>query len=146
MLAVDQASKFAVAHLLALPQRGVIDLLPFFALRWEENQGVSMSFLRATDETGRWLLVGLTGLICAGVAMWLWREQRRGQAIALGLILGGALGNIIDRIRHGFVVDFADLHFGGWRPFQIFNFADVAISVGVVLLLLMSLRSNKSKA
>ena len=102
-----------------------------------------MSLLKASDEVGRWLLVGLTATICAGVGVWLWREKRRGRAIALGLILGGALGNIIDRINHGFVVDFADLHFGEWWPFLIFNFADAAISVGVILLLGMSVLSSK---
>ncbi|HEX8309687.1 MAG TPA: signal peptidase II [Chthoniobacteraceae bacterium] len=143
MLGLDQFSKFIVTHWLALPQREAIDLLPFFALRWEENTGVSMSLLRASDEVGRWLLVGLTATICAGLGFWLWREKRLGRAVALGLILGGALGNIIDRINHGFVVDFADLHFGEWRPFLIFNFADAAISIGVILLLGISFLSSK---
>jgi signal peptidase II len=145
MLGLDQLSKFMVVHMLALPQHRVIELLPFFALRWEENPGVSMNFLRASDDTGRWLLIGFTGMICAGVGVWFWREKRRDLAIALGLVLGGALGNIIDRINHGFVVDFADLHFGESRPFLIFNVADTAISIGVILLLGMSLLSKKPK-
>jgi signal peptidase II len=145
VLCLDQLSKFVVAYRLALPQRGMIELLPFFDLRWEENVGISLNLLPAGDSAGRWLLVLLTGTICSGVALWLWREQRRGRAIALALILGGALGNIVDRIGKGFVVDFADLHFGGWRPFLIFNLADVAISIGVLLLLGLSLRATEQK-
>jgi signal peptidase II len=145
LLCVDQLSKFIVTYPLALPQRGTIDLLPFFGLRWEENRGVSMSFLSAGDELGRWLLVAFTGTICMGAGMWLWRERRRDHAIALAFILGGALGNIIDRIHRGFVVDFADLQIGAWRPFGIFNFADVSISIGVLLLLGIGLLAPKSK-
>ena len=104
-----------------------------------------MSFLWANDETGRWLLVGLTGLICLGVAVWLCREKRRHHVVALAFILGGALGNILDRIRHGFVVDFADLHIGQWRPFNIFNLADVAITIGVLLLFALGLPTRGQK-
>ena len=145
VLGIDQLSKFIVTYILALPQRGTIDLLPFFDLRWEENTGVSLNYLRASDAMERWLLVGLTSAICTGVAVWLWREKRRSHAIALALILGGALGNILDRIDRGFVVDFADLHIGEWRPFLIFNVADVAISIGVLLLLGMSLLPSGKK-
>jgi signal peptidase II len=139
----DQLSKYIVSSPLALQQRGAIELLPFFGLRWEENRGVSMNFLKAGDETSRWLLVAFTAMICIGVAVWLWREKRRVHSIALALVLGGALGNILDRVHYGFVVDFADLHFGEWRPFLIFNGADVAITVGVLLLLGMSLLSRE---
>ena len=143
VLGLDQLAKFIVTYKLALPRRGTIDLVSFFGFRWEENTGVSMNFLRAGDEVGRWLLVGFTSLICAGIALWLGGESRRDTAVALAMILGGALGNIIDRVRHGFVVDFADLHFGGWRPFLIFNLADAAISIGVVLLLATSIFARK---
>ena len=73
------------------------------------------------------------------VAVWLWREKRRDDSFALGLILGGALGNILDRSRFGYVVDFADLHFGEWRPFLVFNVGDAAITIGVLLLLVRAL-------
>lgn len=136
---IDQLSKHLVSRLLASSDHGPIELLPFFALRWEENRGISMSLLNAGDGTGRWLLVGITGLICAGVGLWLFREKRRDHAVALAVILGGALGNIADRITRGYVVDFLDLHIGEWRPFLIFNLADVAISLGVVFLLATSL-------
>jgi len=81
-------------------------------------------------------LVALTAAIAAGIAWWITREHNKGDQVALGLVLGGAIGNILDRIRFGYVVDFADLHFGDFRPFLVFNVADAAISIGVVILLL----------
>jgi len=131
----DQISKYIVTMPLALRERGTIELLPIFNLTWVENYGVSMGFLRADSDTMRWVLVAMTAAISIGVAVWLWREKRRGDVIALGLVLGGALGNIVDRIRFGHVVDFADLHFGEFRPFLVFNVADAAITIGVLILL-----------
>ena len=139
VFAADQIVKWVVIELLHLESRGVIDLLPFFDLRWVENRGVSMGFLTADTPTGRWLLVALTAAIAIGVLVWLWREKSKGDAVALALVLGGALGNIVDRIRYGYVADFADLHFGEWRPFLIFNVADAAITIGVLLLLFRAL-------
>src|SRR3546814_4732965 len=69
----------------------------------------------------------------------MWREKARGDVLALGLVLGGALGNILDRVRFGYVVDFADFHIGEWRPFLIFNLADAAITIGVLILLARAL-------
>lgn len=142
----DQASKWVVIQLLGLPKRGVIDLLPIFDLTWVENRGVSMGFLTAETETARWLLVALTAAIATGVAVWLWRERNKWDAVALSLVLGGALGNIVDRVRYGYVADFADLHFGDWRPFLIFNVADAAITIGVLLLLVRALLTREPKA
>ena len=135
ILVVDQIAKFIVAGPLALSSRLQIEITPFFNLTWAENRGVSMGFLTAETDTARWLLVALTGLIAAVVLLWMWKERARGDIIALGMILGGALGNIIDRARLGYVVDYADLHFGAFRPFMIFNIADAAITLGVLLLL-----------
>jgi signal peptidase II len=88
---------------------------------------------------GRWLLTLATGAIAVGVAIWLWREKRTPDAIALGLVMGGAVGNIVDRVRLGFVQDFLNLHFGAWSPFYVFNIADAGISIGVALLVLRAL-------
>ncbi len=132
----DQLVKWAMTVPLALPERGVIPLMPIFDLRWVQNFGVSMGFLTAEGALGQWLLVGLTAAITLGVAGWAWVERRRWDVLALGLVLGGALGNILDRVRLGYVVDYADLHFGDWRPFYIFNLADAAISIGVAILVL----------
>lgn len=131
----DQAVKFIMIGPLALQSRGGIHILPFFDLTWAENFGVSMGFLEAKSETQRWLLVGLTAAIALIVAVWMWREKLRGDVFALSLVLGGALGNIVDRVRYGYVVDYADLHFGTFRPFYIFNLADACITIGVLILL-----------
>jgi signal peptidase II len=133
---VDQLTKWVVSVPLALQARGQIELLPIFDLTWVENNGISLGLLNATTPTGRWMLVAMTGAIAIGVAWWIMREEKRGDQLALSLVLGGALGNIVDRVRHGYVVDFADLHFGAFRPFLVFNVADAAISIGVVILLL----------
>jgi len=133
---VDQLTKWVVSVPLALQARGQIELLPIFNLTWVENNGISLGLLNATTPTGRWMLVAMTAAIAIGVAWWITREEKRGDQLALSLVLGGALGNIVDRVRHGYVVDFADLHFGAFRPFLVFNVADAAISIGVVILLL----------
>jgi len=133
---LDQLTKWIVSVPLALQARGQIEILPIFNLTWVENNGISLGLLNATTPTGRWMLVAMTAAIAIGVAWWIVREEKRGDQLALALVLGGALGNIVDRVRHGYVVDFADLHFGAFRPFLVFNVADAAISIGVVILLL----------
>ena len=135
IFALDQLVKWIVSGPLHLQDVGQIYLLPFFNLTWTENNGISLGLLNAETATGRWMLVALTTAIAIAVAVWIGREKQRWDQAALGLILGGALGNILDRARHGFVVDFADLHFGAFRPFLVFNVGDAAISIGVVILL-----------
>src|SRR5215207_1963117 len=136
VFAADQLAKWIVAGPLDLQNVRQIVLAPIFNLTWTENNGISLGLLNAETETGRWMLVAVTGAIATAVAVWLTREKQRGDQIALGMVLGGALGNILDRIRFGYVVDFADLHFGDFRPFLVFNVGDAAISIGVVILLL----------
>ena len=131
----DQAVKFIMIGPLALQSRRQIHIVSFFDQTWAENRGVSMGFLEANSEAQRWLLVALTALIAGIVAVWMWREKLRGDVLALSMVLGGALGNIVDRVRYGYVVDYADLHFGSFRPFWIFNLADACITIGVLILL-----------
>ncbi|MGI8706018.1 MAG: signal peptidase II [Sphingomicrobium sp.] len=132
----DQLTKAIVAGPLNLQAERQIYLLPFFDLTWTQNYGISLGLFNAETDFGRWVLVAVTSAIAVGVAFWIGREKARWDKAALGMILGGALGNILDRIRHGYVVDFADLHIGTFRPFLVFNVADAAISIGVVILLL----------
>jgi signal peptidase II len=135
VFALDQLTKWVVAGPLHLREVMQITILPIFNLTWTENNGISLGLFNATTELGRWMLVAVTSAIAIGVAVWIGREKHRWDQAALGLILGGALGNILDRVRHGYVVDFADLHFGAFRPFLVFNVGDAAISIGVVILL-----------
>ena len=146
IFAVDQLIKWAMIVPLQLQARGVIDIVPIFALRWTENHGVSLGMLTASSDTARWLLVLMTALIATGVVVWILRERARWDIVALSMVLGGALGNIVDRARFGYVVDFLDLHFGEFRPFLIFNVADAAIVLGVVLLLARSLLLREKPA
>ena len=135
---------FAVALLVfALDQ---LVLLPIFNLTYTQNEGISLGLLNATNPVGRWMLVAVTSAIAIGVAVWIGRERHRIDQAALGMVLGGALGNILDRTLHGYVVDFADLHFGEWRPFLIFNVGDAAISIAVVILLLRAFLTPKEQA
>jgi len=136
IFALDQLSKWIVAGPLDLQSVRQIVLLPIFNLTWTEHNGISLGLFNAETEIGRWILVAVTGAIAIAVAIWIGREKSRGDQIALGMVLGGALGNILDRTRFGYVVDFADLHFGDFRPFLVFNVGDAAISIGVVILLL----------
>ena len=144
VLLADQLSKWAVSVPLDLYARGQVVLAPIFNVPWTENRGISLGIGQAETDMHRWLLVLGTGAIAAGVAYWITREKSAGDRLALGLVLGGALGNIIDRVRLGYVVDFLDLHFGGWRPFYVFNVADAAISIGVVILLLRAFFARKA--
>ena len=144
MFALDQLAKWFVTGPLGVAHIGdQLFVLPIFNFTYTENNGISLGLLNATTEIGRWMLVALTTAIAFGVAFWMGREKNRIDQVALGMVLGGALGNILDRTRHGFVVDFADLHFGEWRPFLIFNVGDAAISIAVVILLLRAFLSRK---
>ena len=136
---VDQAVKLYVVGPLALRQVGQIELLPFFDLTYAENRGVSLGMFQASNMETRWLLVLLTAGIAVVVLVWMMRERKLGDIAGLALILGGALGNIRDRFDLGYVIDYADLHIGSFRPFLIFNIADAAITIGVVIILARSL-------
>ncbi|ABD27693.1 signal peptidase II, Aspartic peptidase, MEROPS family A08 [Novosphingobium aromaticivorans DSM 12444] len=142
---VDRAVKALMVGPLMLRERGVIDLVPMFDLRYAENFGVSFGMFTATSPEMRWGLIGVTAVIAAGVLVWMLRETARGDILGLGLVLGGALGNIYDRLVYGYVIDYADLHIGEWRPFQIFNLADVAITFGVLILLARSFKSREKR-
>jgi signal peptidase II len=145
VFALDQLAKWFVSGPLSLEAVGQITLLPIFNFTWTENNGISLGLFNAQTEVGRWMLVAITSAIAVGVAVWIGREKNRWDQAALGMILGGALGNILDRTRHGYVVDFADLHFGAFRPFLVFNVGDAAISIGVAILLVRAfLARNES--
>ena len=141
----DQALKWLVMGPLALRDRFLqqIEIVPFFRLTWAENRGISLGLFTAEGETGRWILVAVTALIACGVVFWILKETAKADILALGAVLGGAIGNIVDRVRLGYVADYADLHFGEYRPFMIFNLADAAISIGVLIVLARSLLSRE---
>ena len=139
VFAIDRAVKWVLTGPLALAERGPFPVLPIYAFRYTENYGVSLGMFTATSAVMRYGLIAVTGAIAIGVLVWLLREKAWGEIGGLALILGGAMGNIWDRAFSGFVIDYADLHFGEWRPFLIFNLADAAITFGVLILLARSL-------
>jgi signal peptidase II len=137
---IDQYVKWFVTGPLAITHpKDRIELLPFFALTYTENRGVSLGMFEANSLEMRWALVTLTAGISLFVLVWMMREKKLGEIGGLALILGGALGNIRDRYDLGYVIDYADFHIGTFRPFLIFNIADAAITLGVVIILARSL-------
>lgn len=136
VLVLDQASKYWVLEILRLPEKphGQIALAPVFSLSYVENPGVSFGLFKAGSGLQAWLLAGLSLAITALFGYWLSRGTRFWQNLGLSLAIGGALGNMIDRLRFHHVVDFLDFS-GLWFPW-VFNIADAGISVGAGLLLL----------
>ncbi|WP_071201913.1 signal peptidase II [Agrobacterium vitis] len=113
-----------------------IEFLPLVPLRLTFNTGVSFSLLSSDSDVGRYILIAVTGVIAAVIAVWLYRS-RGWQRVGLSLILSGALGNLLDRTARGSVTDFLSLRIGEWEPF-VFNLADVWITVGAAILLIAS--------
>ena len=146
VFAIDRAVKWVLTGPLALAERGPFPVLPIYAFRYTENYGVSLGMFTATSAVMRYGLIAVTGAIAIGVLVWLLREKAWGEIGGLALILGGAMGNIWDRAVSGFVIDYADLHFGQWRPFLIFNLADAAITCGVLILLARSLHVREKRS
>ena len=144
VLAADQASKFWVLEGLQLQQLGRVDLLPVLSLTMVWNQGVTFGLFKADGRLGSLLLVAVAVAIVAALAVWLRRAESRLVAVSLGAIAGGAVGNVLDRLRFGAVVDFIHLHAGGWS-WYVFNVADAAIVCGVAALVLDGLRPRASR-
>jgi len=142
--AADQWVKAWVTHDLGLNQIGDnLPIVSIFDFTFTKNFGISLGMFQASSPEMRWGLVALTGLIALVVTVWMAREKLLGDLFGLGLILGGAIGNIRDRFDLGYVIDYADLHFGDFRPFMIFNVADAAITIGVVIILVRSFLLGK---
>jgi signal peptidase II len=143
-LAADQGSKWFVLRGLGLGAGEVITITPFFDLVLAMNRGISYGLLPQDSELGRWILV-MVNLAAAGLFVFWLRRARSGLlAAALGLLVGGALGNAIDRAAYGAVVDFISLHALGWH-WYIFNVADAAIVAGVIGLLYDALYGSATK-
>ena len=138
ILAADQASKYWVLYLLDLPGLRQVVLLPFFNLTMVWNRGVTFGLLASDGAWGQILLSGVAILAVIAFGVWLWRTRSWWIALPVGAIAGGAVGNVIDRLRFGAVVDFLHFHAWGWS-WYVFNIADAAIVCGVIALLLENL-------
>ena len=142
VVALDQATKFLVTRFLELYER--VEVLPVLDFTLLHNTGAAFSLLAGASGWQRWFFIGLAGVVSAVLVGWIWRTPRGEKLLplALALILGGAVGNVIDRIWHGYVVDFIHAHWGG-AYFPAFNIADSAITIGAALLIVDAFREKR---
>jgi signal peptidase II len=139
---IDLATKLWVLDGLALEATGPIRILPWldFVLVW--NRGVSYGLFQQDSDLGRWLLVGVTIVATIALATWMARTTSRLSAVALGFVVGGAVGNGVDRVVYGAVVDFVHFHVADFS-WYVFNVADAAIVVGAALIVLDALGGGR---
>lgn len=140
-LVLDQLTKSAILHWVMQPPR-LIELTPFFNLVLGWNRGVSFGMFNTHSEHGPLILSAIAAAIVIGLTVWLWKSESRWTALALGLIIGGAIGNVVDRLQYGAVVDFLDFHAFGYH-WPAFNVADTAIVCGAAALIGESLFAPK---
>ncbi|MCL5801152.1 MAG: signal peptidase II [Gammaproteobacteria bacterium] len=142
VIVLDQLSKYVVSNFLRLYE--TVAVLPFFSITLLHNPGAAFSFLAGAGGWQRWLFTLIALVVSIAIIVWLKRlpAADKWQAAALSLILGGALGNVMDRLRLGYVVDFLDFYYQQWH-WPPFNAADSAITVGVAMLLMTTLRGDK---
>jgi signal peptidase II len=144
VLAADQASKYWVLHGLDLPAVGQIVLLPVLNLTFVRNSGVTFGLLNGYGTWSYLVLAAVALAVVVALGVWLRRAESLLVAVSLGAIAGGAVGNVIDRLRFGSVVDFIDAHLGDWH-WYVFNVADAAIVCGVAALVLENLLPRPHK-
>lgn len=144
-LGLDQASKFKVASAMQLYES--IPVMPYFNLTYMRNTGAAFSFLSEAGGWQRWFFAALALIISVVMTIWLARLKQHETllAIALSLVLGGAIGNLIDRLAYGYVIDFLDVYYQD-RHWPAFNIADSAIVLGVGLMLAESFGIGRGKA
>ena len=138
VLAADQISKWLILGLFSDATQPYFEITPFFNIVLAWNRGISFGMFGDAGEHGDTVLIVMTLAIATGLAVWLMRAETRLSALALGAIIGGAIGNVIDRFRFGAVTDFLDLHVLGYH-WPAFNVADSAIVIGAVMLMWESL-------
>jgi len=139
VIIADQLTKWAIVEWVALYEK--VPLNSFINLTHQRNTGAAFSFLADAGGWQRWFFVVLSAGVSAVIIVWLWRIRDQGQALlaaGLALVLGGAVGNLIDRFMQGYVTDFIQVWFGNWA-FPSFNIADAGISVGAALLIIDAL-------
>ncbi len=143
----DQATKWWIIEVVMQPPRIILELTPFFNLVMGWNRGISFGLFDGDSAVNVWILPLVALAIVAALVVWLRRVQGAWLASAIGLVIGGALGNVVDRLRFGAVADFLDFHIAGYH-WPAFNVADSGITVGVAMLVLDSLfmRAEKPKS
>ncbi len=143
-MVVDQAIKWWMLEVFKIESKGTVTVTPFFDLVMVWNRGISYGMFQQDSTTGRYLLIGIVVVALTVMVFWLARSTTSLGAAALGLILGGGVGNLIDRLVHGAVADFFSFHAFGFY-WYVFNIADAAIVAGVVGLLYDSIFGSHKK-
>ncbi|MDA7569054.1 signal peptidase II [Emcibacteraceae bacterium] len=138
---LDRVSKWWFIDVYELPLKGTVEILPIFDVVMVWNRGVSFGFLSVNDDLGRWTLVAMNLVIVAVLLYWLKSAKNIMLSSAIGLVIGGAFGNIYDRIKFGAVADFFQFHWQEWY-FAVFNVADSFIFIGAMLLIFNSTFGN----
>jgi len=133
-LILDQASKLYTLFVFDLPMKEPVEFAPFINLIVVWNRGISYGLFQQDGGLGRWILIVVSILASIGLSVWIRRTRAKLLAVSLGLIVGGAIGNVIDRLAYGAVFDFIQFHVGDWS-WYVFNVADAAIVAGVIGLL-----------
>ena len=146
-LLADQASKLSIIHLLDLPTRRVVEVLPpLLTFRWGENTGINFGLFGGGGEASRWIMILLALAISAFVFRWIREGRTAVMQISGGLLIGGALGNVIDRLLYGYVADFLNMSCCGLQNPYVFNVADIGIFAGAIGLALFSGGGSRSDA
>lgn len=142
VIVLDQITKYAASHMLLMHEP--VAILPFFNFTLMHNPGAAFSFLADQSGWQRWLFAGLALSVSIVLAIWLYRlkTHEKWLALALSLVLGGAIGNLIDRVYYGYVIDFIDVYYNT-SHWPAFNIADAAISIGAVMLIIDTFRSKE---
>jgi len=139
VLGADQASKYWILYVLRLPEIGSVPVMAMFNLTMVWNRGITFGLFNADSTTGIILLAVIALAVVGALGVWLRRAEHKLVAVAIGMVAGGAVGNVIDRARFGAVVDFIHAHAFGWS-WYVFNVADAAIVCGVAALVLDGMR------
>lgn len=142
----DQVSKYVVIHMMRISASKGMDVLPpVLNLRYGENRGVNFGLFGSDSEVTRWTLIGVAVIICITVVVWVARNaQPKIVQIAAGLLIGGALGNVFDRVYYGYVLDFLNTSCCGWTNPTVYNVGDIFIFAGALGLVFFS-KDNRPK-
>ncbi|WP_170562196.1 signal peptidase II [Ruegeria atlantica] len=134
---IDQISKYLVVHVMRVAEGNIDVLPPLLVFKYGENRGINFGLFQGNTEAARWALIGVSVAISIGVLLWLWRSApSKLMLICGGLLIGGAMGNVIDRLLYGYVLDFLNMSCCGISNPFVFNLADVFIFAGAIGLVL----------
>ncbi len=138
---IDQISKYLVVHVMRVAEGNIEVLPPLLVFKYGENRGINFGLFQGNSDAARWVLIGISVAVCIAVAIWLWRSApTKVMLLSGGLLIGGALGNVVDRVLYGYVLDFLNMSCCGINNPFVFNLADVFIFAGAIGLVLFDIK------